>query len=50
VMVTSVVIAGGFFGWLLIGLMFLVVGVALGPLGRWAEANRPTRGAVMQGL
>jgi MFS family permease len=50
VIVTSVVIAGGFFGWLLIGLMFLVVGIALGPLGRWAEANRPARGAVMQGL
>jgi MFS family permease len=47
VIVTTVVIAGGLVGWLAIGLMFLVVGLVLGPVGRWAEANRPVRSAPM---
>jgi len=41
VIVTTVVVGGGLAGWLLIGAMFLVVGVAMGPVGRWAAANRP---------
>lgn len=47
VIVTTIVIGGGLFGWLLIGAMFLVVGLAMGPLGRWAEANRPLVPVVM---
>ncbi len=50
VIVTTIVIGGGLFGWLLIGAMFLVVGLAMGPLGRWAEANRPLVPVVMSRL
>jgi MFS family permease len=50
VIVTTVVVGGGLGGWLLIGTMFLVVGVAMGPVGRWAAANRPELAAPVQGL
>ncbi|HEX3823481.1 MAG TPA: MFS transporter [Mycobacteriales bacterium] len=47
IIVTTLVVGGGLPGWLLIGAMFLVVGFAMGPVGRWAEANRPALGAVV---
>jgi hypothetical protein len=50
VIVTTVVISGGLLGWLAIGLMFLVVGTVMGPVGRWAAANRPHAVSVVQGL
>jgi MFS family permease len=47
IIVTTLVVGGGLPGWLLIGAMFLVVGFAMGPAGRWAAANRPALGAVV---
>lgn len=49
VIVTTVVIGGGLVGWLLSGSLFLVVGIAMGPIGRWAEGNRPLVGVGVQG-
>jgi hypothetical protein len=41
VVVTAVAIGWGWPGWLVIGAAFAVLGAALGPVGRWAAANRP---------
>jgi MFS family permease len=49
IIVTTIVVGGGLQGWLLIGAMFFVVGLAMGPVGRWAEANRPPMSVVVQG-
>jgi hypothetical protein len=49
VIVTSVVIGGGLTGWVLLGVMFTVVGLAMGPLGQWAAAHRPAEFAAVQG-
>jgi MFS family permease len=49
VIVTSVVIGGGLTGWVLLGVMFAVVGVVMGPLGHWAAAHRPPEFAAVQG-
>jgi hypothetical protein len=49
VIVTTVVVGGGLPGWLAIGGMFVVVGVAMGPVSRWAEANRPVSSLVVRG-
>jgi predicted MFS family arabinose efflux permease len=42
VVVTAVAIGWGWPGWLVIGGAFAGLGFALGPVGRWAAANRPT--------
>jgi hypothetical protein len=49
IIVTTIVVGGGLPGWLLIGAMFFAVGIALGPVGRWAEANRPPMSVDVQG-
>ncbi|WP_254896684.1 hypothetical protein [Amycolatopsis sp. Hca4] len=41
VLLGTVVIGGGFAGWLLLGAVFLVAGWAMGPAVRWAAATRP---------
>jgi MFS family permease len=50
IIVTTVVVGGGLPGWLAIGAMFAIVGVAMGPVGRWAEANRPVLNTPVRGL
>jgi MFS family permease len=50
VIVTTVVIGGGLAGWIAIGAMFFIVGIAMGPVGRWAQANRPSTVAVAAGM
>jgi hypothetical protein len=50
IIVTTVVVGGGLPGWLVIGAMFLVVGVVMGPVGHWAEANRPVIDPPVRGL
>jgi MFS family permease len=50
IIVTTLVVGGGLFGWMLIGGLFLVIGFAMGPVGRWADAHRPDFSAAMQGL
>jgi MFS family permease len=49
VIVTSVVIGGGLTGWVLLGVMFTVVGLVMGPLGQWAAAHRPAEFTAVQG-
>jgi dipeptide/tripeptide permease len=49
IIVTSVVIGGGLAGWVLLGAMFAVVGLVMGPVGRWAEANRPADFVAVRG-
>jgi hypothetical protein len=50
VVVTTVAVGGGFGGWVVIGLLLLGAGLALGPIGRWAATNRPAVRDDMQGL
>lgn len=50
VVVTTLVVSGGLPGWLGIGAVFLLIGVAMGPVARWAAANRPAVTAPVQGL
>jgi MFS family permease len=50
VIVATFVVGGGLWGWFGVGLLFAVVGIAMGPVGRWAQANRPTVGVDMKGL
>ncbi|HET6706250.1 hypothetical protein [Amycolatopsis sp.] len=40
VLLSTVVIGGGFAGWLLLGAVFLAAGWAMGPAVRWAAATR----------
>lgn len=41
VVVTTIVVGWGWPGWLVVGAAFALLGLALGPVGRWAERNRP---------
>lgn len=41
VVVATVVVGGGWWGWVGMGVLFAVIGSVLGPIGHWAEANRP---------
>ncbi|MFF1614655.1 MFS transporter [Amycolatopsis sp. NPDC058278] len=41
VLLSTVVIGGGFAGWLLLGAVFAAAGWAMGPAVRWAAATRP---------
>ncbi|TDV34521.1 MFS transporter [Actinophytocola oryzae] len=41
-LVTTVVLGWGTAGWLLLGVVFLLAGVAMGPAARWAERTRAT--------
>jgi len=50
VIVTTFVVSDGLAGWIGIGVLFLVVAFATGPVGRWAEANRPALSAAVQPL
>jgi hypothetical protein len=50
VVVTTVAVGGGLGGWVLIGLLLLGAALALGPIGRWAAANRPAAFGDMRGL
>lgn len=50
VIVTTFVVSDGLAGWIGIGVLLLVVAFAMGPVGRWAEANRPVLSDAVQGL
>ncbi|MFG3506620.1 MFS transporter [Streptomyces sp. NPDC047821] len=39
VLLTTLVLGGGVLGWLVLGALFLVAGVAMGPAVRWAEGR-----------
>jgi MFS family permease len=39
-LVTTLILGWGTAGWLLLGGLFLVAGLAMGPAVRWAERNR----------
>jgi MFS family permease len=42
-LVTTVVLGWGTAGWLLLGVVFVIAGAAMGPAVRWAEATRSDR-------
>lgn len=42
IIVTTFVVGGGWWGWTGIGVAFALIGAAMAPVGRWAQANRPT--------
>ncbi|GLZ30041.1 MFS transporter [Lentzea sp. NBRC 105346] len=51
VLLTTVVLGGGALGWLVIGLVFLGAGYAMGPAVRWARVkNSTSSGAMTSGL
>ncbi|MDP9393295.1 MAG: hypothetical protein M3Q27_03090 [Actinomycetota bacterium] len=47
---TTLCIAWGTPGWLVLGALFLASGAAMGPVARWAERTRPTAGPASDAL